>query len=35
MNSNIRERCSRVHLINMLEEEDLCKSCNYCKFLDR
>ena len=27
--------CNRVHLINLLEEEDLCKLCHYCKFLDK
>ena len=31
----ISERCNRIHLINLLEEEDLCKLCQYCKFLDK
>ena len=31
----INKRCNRVHLINLLEEEDLCKLCHYCKFLDK
>ena len=35
MNPKIKKRCQRVHLINLLEEEELCKMCNYCKFLIR
>ena len=31
----INERCERVHLINLIEEEDLCNLCQYCKFLDK
>ena len=25
--------CHRIELLNRLEEEDLCNSCNYCKFI--
>ena len=25
--------CSRVHLLNILEEEDQCNQCTYCKFV--
>ena len=35
MNPKIKERCERIHLINLLEEKDLCKMCIYCKFLIR
>ena len=31
----MNKRCDRVHSINMLEEEDLCRLCHYCKFLDK
>ena len=31
----INERCDRVHLINLLEEEGLCLRCNYCNFLKK
>ena len=30
----IKEECDRVHLINLLEEEN-CNSCEYCKFINR
>ena len=30
----INERCDRVHLINLLEEEN-CNNCNYCRFINR
>ena len=31
---NIKERCDRVHLINLLEEEN-CNNCQYCEFINR
>ena len=31
----INERCDRVHLINILEQEGLCLKCNYCTFLEK
>ena len=29
----VNERCDRVRLINILEQEGLCLKCNYCTFL--
>ena len=29
----VNERCDRVCLINILEQEGLCLKCNYCTFL--
>ena len=34
MNMKINERCDRVHLINLLEEEN-CNNCQYCRFINR
>ena len=35
MSLNVRSYkvCSRNHLLNMLEEEVLCRNCEYCNFL--
>ena len=33
-NMKINERCDRVHLINLLEEEN-CNNCQYCRFINR
>ena len=30
-----RETCDRVHLLNILEEEDCCNRCSYCKFVKK
>ena len=30
----IWELCDRVHLINLLEEEN-CNNCQYCRFINR
>ena len=29
------QECSRVDLLNILEEEDLCKNCTYCNFVEK
>ena len=34
-NMLINELCDRVHLINLLEEENDCNNCDYCKFINR
>ena len=31
----INERCDRVHLINLLEEEGNCNNCNHCRSIDK
>ena len=31
----INERCDRVHLINLHEEENNCNNCNYCRIINR
>ena len=33
-NMKINERCDRVHLINLFEEEN-CNNCDYCRFINR
>ena len=34
-NMIVNERCERVHLINLLEEEGNCNNCDYCEFINR